>query len=506
MAGKRYGDFGWGDGTLWGASGNENLLYGLEIDWDGDSLFDGSNEADRMVQYSVERGRNFLVRNDGMGFERFRPGTLTFKLENTDGKYDAFLDSSPLFPNVVPGKFVKFAVTDGSTSTKYDLMRGRIENIQPSRNNNARFVDITVKDGWRWLLDENASIALQQDISTDAAIGLVLDDISWPTIWGRSLGAGDDTIPFYWEDARSGSASINELVESEIGFFYIAANGQAVFISRNTVISSELTVSEDELLKDIGVPQPWEVNRNRIKVVTNPRILQSAKVLWTLGDRPKIEAGQSLELFADFTFEDRTVAATELTTPVESTDWTANDERGGGGSDLSSDFTMVITTAFAETAKIRISNNGSVAGFVTLAQLRGDAIDSPYSSSFIQDNSGSDQPRTFTFNTRYQQSTQQGADVANFLGTILNEIKEFPEIRVEGRPSIQFALDLGSRVTIEIPTLGIDDDYRIGAIRHESLNPTCQAVRTTWKTEPFSDLSAFWIHPSEIGIETIQGY
>lgn len=506
MAGKRWGTFVWGDGTKWGASGNQNLLYALEIDWDGDSLFSGANEANRMVEYSVERGRNFLIRNDGKGFERFRPGKLTVKLENNDRRYDPFYSSSPLYPNVVPGKFVKFWVVDGSTGTSYDLLRGRIEDIKPVQDGDERFVTIIVKDGWRWLLDNNASIPLQEDISTDAAIDLVLDDISWPTIWGRSLGAGDDIIPFYWEDARSGSAAINELAESEIGFFYIAANGQAVFISRNTVLSSALTVSEDELLRDIKIPQPWEVNRNRIKVVMNSRIEQSGVTMWTLGDIPFIETGASLVLWANFTYENRPVAASSLTTPVESTDWTANTERGGTGSDLSSDFTMVITTIFSESAKITVANNGSVGGHLTLSQLRGDAVDSPYSTSFIQDNSGSDQPRTFVFNTRYQQESQKGANVASFLGTILNEIKEFPEISLEGRPDTQFDLDLGSRITIGIASLGISDDYRIGHITHESLTPNCQAVRTTWRTEPFNDLSSYWIHPAEMGIETVQGY
>ena len=259
-------------------------------------------------------------------------------------------------------------------------------------------------------------------------------------------------------------------------------------------------------MKDIGVPQPWEVNRNRIKVVINPRIEQLAVVLWTLGDIPLMEPGTSLNVFGNFLFENRAVAASSVTTPVPTTDFTANTLADGSGTDATGDFTMVITSLFSESAKIKITNNGSVAAFLTLAKLRGDAIDSPYKTSFIQDNSGSDQPRTFVFNTRYQQDSLQGANVADFLGTILNEVKEFPRVSIEGRPDIQFDLDLGSRLTLEIPTLGISDDFRIGHITHESLNPTCQAVKTTWKTEPFNDISSYWLHPSQIGIDTILGY
>jgi hypothetical protein len=55
-----------------------------------------------------------------------------------------------------------------------------------------------------------------------------------------------------------------------------------------------------------------------------------------------------------------------------------------------------------------------------------------------------------------------------------------------------------------IAELGVDDAFRIGSIKHESTNNTCQSVTTTIRLEPIIDVADFyWIFPTQIGVTSI---
>lgn len=506
----RYGTFKYSF-EKYGASVNPNLLWAVEIDWDGNEFFDGSNEASNIIGLTINRGRRHYITPGGgqrsaSGFEHMNVGKANITLVNDDGRYDPFNTSSPLFPNVAPGKYIKISVTDGIGGTKYNRFAGRIENIKQMRKNGRRIVKITATGGWRWLRDNDANIALQTDVITDDAIGQILDDVGWPAIWGRSLGTGADTIGYWGEDNRSASAAINDLNDSEVGIFFIAADGEAIFRGRHNLDTSVQTITQSQMLKDINIPQPWEVVRNVVRIVARPRIVQSGVELWRLHDIPLLAAGASISLFAGFLFENRTVWGQSLTTPIATTDYTANSQEDGGGSDLTGDITVVITSTFNESAKLTITNGGGSGAYITLLKLRGDAIDSPNRTILEDDNSGTAQARIFILDSIHQQNVSKADTFANYLGDLLSTVREFPVFMVENRASVQFALELLDRVTITITKLGIDADYRIGGIEESWLTENGQAVRTRFWTEPFADISNFWQFTTKIGETSIFAY
>ncbi len=145
----RYGTFAYSTTdsateTKYGVSfGTENsILYGLNIDWDGDGSYDQFNEASRVLAWSVDRGRDSIINPSGNGFTPYNIGRLIITLDNHDGRYDSWNTSSELYGNLMPGKKMQFrcrvceyanemdlqATTDSlyiyGTNADYDTARG----------------------------------------------------------------------------------------------------------------------------------------------------------------------------------------------------------------------------------------------------------------------------------------------------------------------------------------------------------------------------------------------
>ncbi len=497
----KYKTFKYGDGTKYGAEASDNLFWGIEVDWDNDGVFDGSNEGPNAVAYFSSRGRRFFIKKGGMGFEHVDTGKAIIKLLNNDGRYDSNNTSSPLYPNVQRGRYIR--VTCLFDGVVYPAFAGKIDDISYQYDRLNRYVTLICSDGWRWLRDEAISTAITRNVLTGTAISTILTNANWPSIWGSDIAAGDDIIPYFWEDNRSASAAINDLNDSEFGRFYIAGSGQAVFIGRNTQGTSVATYTEDKVLKDIDTPSRWEVDKNIVRVYSNAVIERAAVDIWTMRDVPFIADGDSLDLFANFTYENRPVAGQDLIASI-----TANSAADGTGSDLSSGFTLTVLTAFSQTAKVRITNSSGSGGYPTVAKITGTALDRP-NKSFVEFDgraASTDQPRVFTLDSKHQQDIINAVGYASFLHTYLTEVDIFPTFQLEGRPALQLTPDITSQVSLDFDTLNIDTDYKIGYIEHSWIRENGQAFRTKFIAEPIVDLSAFWTFTASMGIDTIFAY
>jgi len=214
--GGRYGAFKYGDGTKYGLSGVTDLLWGIEVDWNNDGLFDGTNESFHTIGMSVRRGREFYLnlndQNQAVGFQRVRPGKCMVTLDNTDGRYDPNNISSHLYPNIEPGRDIKITVKNGSTDTKQGVFYGVIDDIRVYDDINERRVVLMATDRLQYLSDQNVRFRTQEDKSIDTLIGDVLDDADWPD--GEDLSASANTVP-YWSVNQRAYSAIYDLVEAD---------------------------------------------------------------------------------------------------------------------------------------------------------------------------------------------------------------------------------------------------------------------------------------------------
>lgn len=473
------------------------LTWKIHLDWTTAGTYDARNDANYAVGLNVTRGRTQYISNNGDGFESMTPGYCNITLDNSSGDYDPYNTSGALYPNVAPGKYVKVLVNKGS-GPDIPVFAGRVESIEPVGGNSNPQVIITAYDGLKQLRDTQITTSLHTSIRTGEAIDEILSTAAqWPAIWGLSLESGADIIPYWWENDVSALDAIDRIVQSEFGGYAVLADGSFRFNARGLASDSVETFDQSVMLKDIQVPMPYNVVRNVIKIMVHPKIAQTTSALWTLQDMPYIAGSGSLEVWGNYSYSGRAVAAINTIQPVANTDYTMNTAADGTGTNLTGAFT-VTATYFAETVKNVIENTGTAGGYVTLLKNRGQAIDTPDTSYVLVDTSGTNLKRTFIIDTPWMQSTTKAKQFADYLTSVLSSVNKFPIFQMESQEDYQFTADLLDRVTVTIGKYSINTSFRIGGIEHEWLTENGQAVRTTVYTEPFVTQSAedgYWYFP-----------
>ena len=477
----RYASFKYG-AEKYGATSLDNIIWGLDIDWDDDGAFSGTNEGDRLQGVQTARGRNYLLSSGGDGFEPVQVGTATLVLTNYDGRYDPYNAASPLYPNVAPGRLIRLRVRYGTTI--YPVYAGVIQDIQPSFDDAGRpTVTLNCEDGLRWLQDYSATTGVYQSTWAHEAIDTLLASAQWPTAWGSSLSNGADLLDYWWGKDRSVYDEIRALSDSELARFYCDAAGAFVFQNRQTAPASVATIDQSQMLKSVALSQPWEIQRNACTVISNPIAADTLDDIWTYGGVLAIGAGATLEIFAEFGG-----AAVDVVPPVATTDYLANRSSDGLSTNLTA-YISVGTEVFSEGARLTIINGYSLVAYITLLKVRGRLLVSSGVSASATATGYAKHPRTLKLDLEWQQDTNNPAIFATQLLTILNTAPALPQFQIETRPDVQFALDLFDVITVTIARLSINSAFRVGYISHEWTKPNGQAIITTIKTEPH------WAYP-----------
>jgi len=477
----RYDTFKYGSGKKYGATQSPNLLWGIMFDWDGDGFFE-TNEARRVIGLSVERGRDRFLDFTGNALQFPTVGRCTITLDDHERRFDAWHTSSPLYGKVAPGVFVRIFVRNGSGGTDYPIFAGIIKDIKHSGRKNQR-VNIELEDGLQWLYDNDIDIDVAQGLRVDQAIAQILERIKYPTIWGTDLDLSTEILNYWWGEG-SASRNISNLTQTGIGYFAVAADGRARFRNRSSVGMSKADLSDGNTLDQVILPQPWDYYKNIVRVRFYPRVKQSSGVVWKLDTVPQIGAGATFTVFGDYSFLQETrIPAVNVAIPPGN--FTANSLADGSGTNLTANISVTFTN-FGTNAKIEVTNNGAVPAFLTLLQVSGEAISAPNPGAIQREVlDHATKPRRFTLDLPWQQNTNSAEDIATVLAEFLSTQNAYPVVQVEARPEVQFAPDLFDSVYYESDHLGIGQSFRVGGIRHEWINSNGQAVRTTFRLEPY---------------------
>ena len=504
----RYGEFKYGE-EVYGSGGSTNLVWAFQVDWTDSGLFGGENDGlKRLTKIDTIRGRKFFVKKNGNGFEEYKVGKATIVLDNFDDKYRPSNTSSPLFGNLDKGKFARLAVQNGDDGSEYEIFNGIIADIIPSGKSKGRWSKVTIKlvDGWQWLRT-TISLAIQASIVSDVAIDDVLDAVSWPARWGRDVGVGAATLGFWFADGANAKKTINQLVQAELARGWVGSDGKFYFRSRNAGQATDLSITQAEILKNIIERVPFETVKNIVKVRAHPLKQQPTGTLWTLDEIPSVANGATFTVWAEHSFNNNQVPALNVITPATITDFAANDQSDGGGTDRTSDFAVQSISKFARTTKIVMINNGAGTAFLTLLKLRGDPI-SDENAAFQIGEAGdfATKPRTLTLDEPWNQDVDDAFQQATYLASILSTFDPFPIIEFINRPTFQYGTDLTGLVNLNIAEYGISANYRVGYIRHRSLHPNMQSVHSEMILEPFTSPEDYWTFPTTMGVKSIFAY
>jgi len=484
---EKYSEFKYGVTTT------TNLLWSMEVDWDDDDLFDGQNEAAYAYDFQSSRGRDYYIRPKADGFERMPIGEAVIRLYNDTGRYDPFNAAGALYGNLESGKKVQIKVKNGTAGVNYPVFTGILDELIPYGRRGT--VDLIIKGCWNFLQEADVRAAIQEDITADTAIGAILDYVNWPAIWGRDLDIGPDVINYWWEPKLKAKGEIESLSESGMGYVFVARDGKLTYYSRHNDAAAVTILTEDELLKDISIPQPGKFTRNIVGIQAYPKVEQALQVIWTLNEIPSISgSGDDYEVWAYHTYDGNNVPAIDIVTPLLNTDWSMNTQEDGGGVDIGADCTISFSD-FGQTSKTVITNNNANTGYLTLLQVRGKPVESPDVAEKVGEGAEYDtRPKAFNLDLAWLQDTNVAQDMATFLAGFMLANPIFPKGFVEDRPTIQFDLELFDKVTLTLATWGIDTDFQLSKIKHKWLNKSGQLVRTEFQFEPTYNVGGgdFW--------------
>ncbi len=364
--------------------------YVLDIDWDGDGVWDGGDEdvTSDLIRVQFVTGRKSA---DVLAGEA-QAGRLVATLRNDDDKYNAFNGSSALFGDLLPGRLVRLRTTAPSSKT---LWQGVLDKIEPTvRWPGRKRVKITALGPISTLADTKVNISMQSSSTTDVLIEEILDAVDWPSA-DRDMDTGAVTVTRFWtSDKRLALNLIRELEASENGFLRESHDGDIVFekdgarqtdTRANTVQATfnDAPTGSELPFEHIAQAEPLAQVRNDIRTSVRNFSVQSLAVLWTHPEAttsagsPSLAPAETLTFWARFpnpSSATEAVAVDAWTTPVSTTDYTANTADDGTGTDRTADLGIVVTK-FAEAMKIEVTNNhGSDTVYLTLFQARGTAV------------------------------------------------------------------------------------------------------------------------------------
>ena len=494
MARYGYNVYGTGKYGPEATTGDVKTIWLLDIDWDGDGEYDGSNEADRMVGMNVKRGRRKMLDNEG--FLPMGIGKGSVLLDNEDRRYDPYNTDSDLYPNVKPGRLFRLRAQDASTATVYDVMEGVIANIVPVDINGEPHVRLMLEDGMGWLNNKLTGPNTLEGQTIQTIVEAIVNDVDSP--W--DISADDSTIQttdtrlFWYTWKRSAYKEIQEMADAEAGVVFHSKDGTFYFYNRDFTHNRSKAVDEDVLLRDIAIPQPWEIIRNDIVCEYHAKEVENLDTpgvttneIWSAGLYATqlyvpIADGATVVFDATFKYQDYRMAGYNVRNNaflVYDTDLIDQ---------IQGDCTISWETPVGGGTVVSVTNNAGEDGLIVGVELAGDVLKSAYDAARSASDATSIAAygqRTMKAGSYWAESPIDALEIADWL---LGELKDptiHPVIQFEDQPSYQFYFDLWDRVELTLGTIGISGNFRVGGIEHEFTTPSGQGVRTAFYLEPY---------------------
>ena len=194
---------------------------------DGDDIVDISSI---ILRASIRRGRNRIL-------NKFEAGTAVVEIKDDTGDWNPANTLGPYYGSLVPLRKIRiFADYD---AIRYYLFSGFITSYDTQFAIGADEVSrviLNCVDGFR--LFNNAAITTVAGTSpgqlSGARIENLLDVIAWPNSQ-RVIDTGDSTMQADPGTERTVLEALQTIEDSEFGGFFMSAEGDATFYSRNTV-------------------------------------------------------------------------------------------------------------------------------------------------------------------------------------------------------------------------------------------------------------------------------
>ena len=470
-----------------------------------------------VISLSYSRGRDYASQLTG----RASAGQLEAELINTDGRFSSFLTTGPLYGNLVPARKVRLRTTSPAA---YTLWSGVVDSIEPlPAHGGINTAKLHAVGPLVWLTEHTVEVAMQTNILTGAAIGLVLDECDWPTA-DRTLDTGQTTMNRWWKDEVTCLFAAVQVADTDPGYLGESADGKIVFEDRLHRLITPHTTSQATftdaagagLLRYDGIRQlnPLADIYNVIEAKVQLYTTGALAVLWTLAETaassPAIQAGESRSYWAAYPNADSATNAVSVdawTTPVATTDYLANSQADGLGTNLTASVS-VATSKFSNSMKITLTNAAAVTAYITFLQARGTPITADDPVKVVSEDATSQAAygrRSYENQSPFLPSTVIAQNWCDLTRSIFKD--PIPILTIDmlaNRSSDQLTevltLDVSDRITLVATgtetLLGINEEFFIEAMRHSVSRDGLH--RVSYDISPAAGYSGFWVLGSSL--------
>ena len=459
---------------------NANDLYGILIT--RDAITNEVAGDDMTIKLTIEQsylGEDLTGDVKTISFSRGKSdelgkaevGNLSITLNNTSGNYSPSNSAGIYYSYLKPKRTIGVRAYDANYN--YQLFYGYIEELIPHPHLSQQDCIVTAIDGLDYLSRHDMATILYTDVKTGTIHDYILTDASWLRL--ARLDDGQDTVPFWYGHETTSRSEQEEIDDSEQGFSYIDGFGYFNFEDRHHRSTEEHQTSQatfSDTMIDISYSLNPKSVYNIIKATVTPVELQSIAELWRLQEVPSIPAGETLTWWGEASVSNIKVAVAAWTTPVSTTDYTANSQSGGGGTDMTANL-AITTTKFAKTIKLEITNNGTVPAFLTLLKARGTYYTKLTRVTRKTEDTTSQiayQKRTLLFDGKYMDDAVQAQSLCDYaIGKYKDPRAEISTVLMNKNSALLTQIltrEISDRITIVNTELGINDDYFIDFMEH----------------------------------------
>jgi hypothetical protein len=218
-----------------------------------DNPSDVVDVTDQVMRVSTRRGRNRILTN-------FEAGTATVTLNDPNSDFSPTNPASPYFGKLLPLRKIRIFAEGTVSGNPYRvfIFSGYITSYDTNFYqgvDSTSTVTLQCVDGFRLLNNVSTGIApvpfCVDDQFSGARVHQLLSFAGFPSSM-EDLDQGTSTMQADPGGARSVLAAIQTVEQSEFGAFYMSRQGEAKFLSRDTV--TELADSQTRYYADSGDP------------------------------------------------------------------------------------------------------------------------------------------------------------------------------------------------------------------------------------------------------------
>lgn len=469
--------------------------YEVAFDLDGDDVFETVVTSDVIPAGREPRGK-FVTTDRGQDQTRPlappRAGSASLTLKNDSGDYDAG-------GTLQAGREVRVRATYSAVT--YDLFRGVLSQPKQSPVGTRPQVEVTALGSLSRLARRKVSTALYSNITTDVAIGHLLDAAGFPAAL-RDLDTGLTTLDWWWlddEDAMQAIAAL-KATEGPGAAIYEDGTGAIVFKNRNArVLDARSSTVQTTFRSTAGGTEPLLSGQTDydpgIKDVVNictlevkSRAAQTLGQVWALGSTITLGAGETRTYAARQSSGDPFTAAVapssaagDYTVSAGSLTTTPTIDRTSGAS-----VTITVGPAGVGGATITGLRLRAQSVAVTTATVVTNTVDTSVSRAQYGD-------RTFPLPIRAEIDVDVAQDFANAVVGFYQDGRPTAQVTLranhaDARMTAALTREVGDRVRLIQGAL--DTEMHVEQVRHEISAPS---VHTTTLALEAADGSTYFV-------------